>query len=66
MTKLALKVSKYLFSGPRNTDLATLQTSAALGIKENHKLTQVATQGIIEGTTNLIQVCIRGKLYTRY
>ena len=29
-----------------------------LGSKERFKLTQVATQGIIEGTTNLMQVII--------
>ena len=28
-----------------------------LGSKERFKLTQVATQGIIEGATNLMQVC---------
>ena len=29
-----------------------------LAIKEKHKLTQMATQGVIEGTTNLNQVTL--------
>lgn len=41
------------------TRLATSSALFVLGIKEQHKLTQVATQGIIEGVTNLMQVSYR-------
>ena len=51
---------------PTNQSL-TLQESTALflmGLKEKHKLTQVALQGVIEGVTSLIQ-CHLDSLHTQ-
>ena len=45
-----------------------LQNSAALtilGLREKHKLTQLATQSIIEDTTSLMQVCSNNR-FTLY
>ena len=48
-------------------DLQKSSAQILYGIKEKYKLTQVAIQGIIEGTTSLTQQCItllKSKVYT--
>lgn len=47
--------------------LAVTSALFILGLKEQHRLTQVATQAIIEGVTNLMQVSLqRVQCYYRY
>lgn len=42
--------------GDNGSDLVRQAALLILGLKEKYKLTQVATQGIIDGVTGLVQV----------
>ena len=53
-----MKLAYYVLLGYSFEDVAKRAATLLLGLKESFKLTQVATQGIIEGMTTLIQVSV--------